>query len=116
MGMQYHVYGHKIHSVERDISQEEVYSFLDKTNNLNLEYYPYYTVPYWIFGLNIEICLTILFADVNTSFFKLLREIIKITLYVYVMTLHFIQKVNLKKSYLIEELQAEFSLGNFEKL
>jgi Fe-S-cluster containining protein len=43
MVMKDHVYCLKIQSVERDISQEEVYVFLDKTNNLNQGYYPYYT-------------------------------------------------------------------------
>jgi Fe-S-cluster containining protein len=117
MGMQYHVYCLKIQSVERDMPQEEVYAFLDKTNNLNQGYYPYYTAPYWVSGLNIETWMTILFTDVNRSFFKLLQKIIKRNLQVSEMAPHFIQKVNLKeKVELIEEFQSEFSSGQFEKL
>ncbi len=117
MGMQYHVYCQKIKTVERDISQEDVYFFLDKTNNLNQGYYPYYTAPYWVSGLNIETWLTILFTDVNKSFFNLLKKIIERNLYLADLTPHFIQQVNLKeKVELIEEFQAEFSSGKFENL
>jgi hypothetical protein len=111
------VYYRKIQSVEWDISQEEVYAFLDKTNNLNQVYYPYYTEPYWVFGLNIETWLTILFTDVNKSFFKLLQKIVKRNIEVSEMAPYFIQKVNLKEKVdLIEKFQLEFSSGNFEKL
>ena len=117
MGMQYHVYCSKIQSVEREISQEEVYSFLDKTNNLNQGYYPYYTAPYWVSGLNIETWMTILFTDVNRSFFKVLQKVIERNLNVYEMAPHFIQNVNLKEKFiLIEEFQTEFSTGNFKNL
>ena len=111
------MYCRKIQSVEREISQEEVYSFLDKTNNLNQGYYSYYTAPYWVSGLNIETWLTILFTDVNRSFFKLLQKIIVRNFNVSEMAPHFIQKVNLKeKVNLIEEFQTEFSTGNFKNL
>ena len=117
MVMQYNVYCRKIQSVEREISQEEVYSFLDKTNNLNQGYYPYYTAPYWVSGLNIETWLTILFTDVNRCFFKLLQKIIERNFNVSEMVLHFIQKVNLKEKVdLIEDFQSEFSAVKFEKL
>ena len=117
MGMQYHVYCQKIQSVEREISQEEVYYFLDKTNNLNQGYYPYYTTPYWVSGLNVETWLTILFGDMNKSFFKLLKKIINKNLHISELAPHFNQPVNLnQKVELIEEFQADFRAGEFDKL
>ena len=90
--------------------------FLDK-KNLNQGYYPYYPAPYWVSGLNIETWPTILLADVNMCFFKLLKMIIERNIYVSEMAQHFIQKVNLKeKVNLIEEFQTEFSTGNFKNL
>lgn len=117
MGMHYHVYCNKIKSVERDLTQEEVYAFLDKTNDLNKGYYPYYTSPYWVSGLNIETWLTILFTDLDRSFFNLLKKILDNNLHLSQLSAYFSQHVHLEqKLSLIEKFQIDFSAGRFADL